>query len=105
MLGLSYKKDVDDLRESPALTIIELLQNRGAVVSYNDPYFPTVGHGRRYALNMTCTPLDDLGQYDCVMIVTDHSDYDYQRIVREARLVVDTRNATKGIDSPKIVRC
>ena len=105
VLGLSYKKDVDDLRESPALTIIELLQNRGAMVSYNDPYFPTVGHGRRYALNMTCTPLDNLAQYDCVMIVTDHSDYDYQRIVREARLVVDTRYATKGIDSPKIVRC
>ena len=54
---------------------------------------------------MTCAPLDNLGQYDCVMIVTDHSDYDYARIVREAQLVVDTRNATKGIDSPKIVRC
>jgi UDP-N-acetyl-D-glucosamine dehydrogenase len=105
VLGLSYKKNVDDLRESPALTIIELLQKRGAMVSYNDPYFPTVGHGRRYALNMTCTPLDNLGQYDCVMIVTDHSDYDYQRIVRESQLVVDTRNATNGIDSPKIVRC
>ena len=105
VLGLSYKKNVDDLRESPALTIIELLQKRGAMVSYNDPYFPTVGHGRRYALNMTCTPLDNLAQYDCVMIVTDHSDYDYQRIVRESQLVVDTRNATSGIDSPKIVRC
>ena len=105
VLGLSYKKDIDDLRESPSLTIIELLQKRGAVVSYNDPYFPTVGHGRRYALNMTCSPLENLDQYDCVVIVTDHSDYDYHRIVREAKLVVDTRNATKGIDSPKIVRC
>ena len=105
VLGLSYKRDIDDLRESPSLTIIELLQKRGAVVSYNDPYFPTVGHGRRYALNMTCSPLENLGQYDCVMIVTDHSDYDYPRIVQEAKLVVDTRNATKGIDSPKIVRC
>jgi len=105
VLGLSYKKDIDDLRESPSLTIIELLQKRGAIVRYNDPYFPTVGHGRHYALDMTCTPLDNLGQYDCVMIVTDHSDYDYPRIVREAQLVVDTRNATKGIDSPKIVRC
>jgi UDP-N-acetyl-D-glucosamine dehydrogenase len=54
---------------------------------------------------MTCSPLENLDQYDCVMIVTDHSDYDYPRIVREAKLVVDTRNATKGIDSPKIVRC
>ena len=68
-------------------------------------YFPTVRHGRRYALNMACAPLENLDQYDCVMIVTDHSDYDYPRIVRESKLVVDTRNATKGIDSPKIVRC
>ena len=105
VLGLSYKKDIDDLRESPSLTIIELLQKRGAVVGYNDPYFPTVGQGRRYALNMTCVPLENLGQYDCVVIVTDHSDYDYQRIVRDSNLVVDTRNATKGIHSPKIVRC
>jgi len=105
VLGLSYKRDIDDLRESPSLTIIELLQKRGAVVSYNDPYFPTVGRGRKYDLNMTCAPLDKLDEYDCVVIVTDHSDYDYQRIVRESKLVVDTRNATKGIDSPKIVRC
>ncbi len=105
VLGLSYKKDIDDLRESPSLTIIELLQKRGAIVSYNDPYFPTVGRGRRYDLNMACAPLENLGQYDCVMIVTDHSDYDYPRIVEESKLVVDTRNATKGIDSPKIVRC
>jgi len=105
VLGVAYKKDVDDLRESPALTIIELLQKRGAIVSYHDPYFPTVGHGRKYALNMTCAPLDKLDEYDCVMIVTDHSGYDYARIVREAKLVVDTRNATRGIDSPKIVRC
>ncbi len=105
VLGLSYKKDIDDLRESPSLTIIELLRSRGAVVFYNDPYFPRVGHGRHYDLNMTNTPLDNLGQFDCVMIVTDHSDYDYQRIVRESQLVVDTRNATKGIESAKIVRC
>jgi UDP-N-acetyl-D-glucosamine dehydrogenase len=105
VLGLSYKKDIDDLRESPSLTIIELLHNRGAIVSYNDPYFPSVGRGRKYDLNMTCVPLDKLDEYDCVMIVTDHSDYDYQRVVREAKLVVDTRNATKGIESSKIVRC
>jgi UDP-N-acetyl-D-glucosamine dehydrogenase len=105
LLGVAYKKDIDDLRESPALTIIELLQQQGAVISYNDPYFPTIGKGRKYDLQMKCTPLDNLGQYDCVLIVTDHSDYDYPRIVRESQLVVDTRNATKGIDSPKIVRC
>ena len=105
VLGLSYKRDIDDLRESPSLTIIELLRQRGAVVSYNDPYFARVGRGRHYDLEMTNTPLDDLGQYDCVMIVTDHSDYDYAGIVRDAQLVVDTRNATKGMTSPKIVRC
>ena len=105
VLGLAYKKDIDDLRESPALTIIELLQKEGAQVSYNDPYFPTVGRGRHYDLQMQCAPLENLSQYDCVLIVTDHSDYDYERIVRESRLVVDTRNATKGIASPKIVHC
>jgi UDP-N-acetyl-D-glucosamine dehydrogenase len=105
VLGVAYKKDIDDLRESPALTIIELLQKQGAVVSYHDPYFPTVGKGRKYDLQMKCATLENLGQYDCVLIVTDHSDYDYERIVRESQLVVDTRNATRGIRSPKIVPC
>ena len=105
MLGMAYKKDIDDLRESPSLTIIELLRKEGAEVLYNDPYFPTVGRGRHYNLNMTCTPLDNLEQYDCVLIVTDHSDYDYQQIVKQSQLVVDSRNATKGINSPKIFRC
>ncbi len=105
MLGMSYKKDIDDLRESPSLTIIELLRKEGAEVSYNDPYHPTVGRGRHYNLNMTSTPLENLGQYDCVLIVTDHTDYDYPRIVRESKLVVDSRNATKGIAAENVVRC
>src|SRR5689334_16957928 len=105
VLGLAYKKDIDDLRESPALTIIEELQRRGAEVSYNDPYFPKVGRGRKYNLQMTNTPLEKLGQYDCVLIVTDHTDYDYKKIVAESKLVVDSRNATKGIQSEKIVHC
>ena len=105
VLGVAYKRDIDDLRESPSLTIIELLREKGATVSYNDPFFPTVGQGRHYALNMKNTPLDDLGQYDAVVIVTDHSTYDYHAIVEQSQLVIDTRNATKGIDSPKIVRC
>src|ERR1700688_651873 len=92
-LGVAYKKDIDDLRESPALTIIELLQKEGAVVGYNDPYFPFVGRGRKYDLQMKCSPLDNLGQYDCVLIVS------------EAKLVVDSRNATRGIKSDKIVHC
>ncbi|MGD0800604.1 MAG: nucleotide sugar dehydrogenase [Terracidiphilus sp.] len=105
VLGVAYKRDIDDLRESPSLTIIELLREKGASVAYNDPYFPTVGRGRHYDLNMTNTPLDNLAQYDAVVIVTDHSDYDYKAIVAQSQLVVDTRNATKDIDSPKIVRC
>ena len=105
VLGVAYKKDIDDLRESPSLTIIELLQKQGAQVSYHDPYFPFIGRGRKYDLQMKCAELKNLGQYDCVVIVTDHSDYDFEGIVQEAQLVVDTRNATRGMDSPKIVRC
>jgi UDP-N-acetyl-D-glucosamine dehydrogenase len=105
ILGVSYKKDIDDLRESPAITIIEVLQKHGALVSYNDPYFPKIGKGRKYDLQMQRVPLETLGQYDCVVIVTDHSDYDYQQIVDEAQLIIDTRNATAGISSPRIVRC
>jgi UDP-N-acetyl-D-glucosamine dehydrogenase len=105
VLGVAYKKDIDDLRESPSLTVIELLQQEGAEVSYNDPYFAFVGRGRKYDLQMHNTPLENLGSFDAVMIVTDHSDYDYERIVRESKLVIDTRNATKGIQSEKIVRC
>jgi UDP-N-acetyl-D-glucosamine dehydrogenase len=105
VLGLSYKRDIDDLRESPSLTIIELLRQKGAEVSYNDPFFARVGRGRHYDLNMENTPLDDIEQFDAVLIVTDHSSYDYKDIVKRAQLVVDTRNATKGIQSDKIVRC
>jgi UDP-N-acetyl-D-glucosamine dehydrogenase len=105
VLGLAYKRDIDDLRESPSLTIIELLRKKGAIVAYNDPFFASVGRGRHYDLNMTNTPLDNLGQYDAVLIVTDHSAYDYKAIVEQSQLVIDTRNATKGIDSEKIVRC
>ena len=105
VLGLAYKRDIDDLRESPALAIIDLLRKRGALVAYNDPYFPSVGRGRKYDLNMTCSPLADLDKYDVVVIVTDHSSYDYRQIVEQAQLVIDTRNATRGIQSGKIVRC
>jgi UDP-N-acetyl-D-glucosamine dehydrogenase len=105
VLGVSYKKDIDDLRESPAITIIEVLQKQGALVSYNDPYFPRIGKGRRYNLELDCVPLNNLHQFDCVLIVSDHSEYDYANIVRESQLVVDTRNATAGIQSSNVVRC
>ena len=105
VLGVAYKKDIDDLRESPSLTVIELLQAQGASVCYNDPYLPFIGKGRKYDLQMKSTPLENLGQYDCVLIVTDHSSYDYRDIVNTSKLVVDTRNATRGIDAPNVVRC
>jgi UDP-N-acetyl-D-glucosamine dehydrogenase len=105
VLGVAYKRDVDDLRESPALTIIEMLRHEGATVAYNDPYFPSVGRGRKYDLQMQSVPLEGLDQYDCVLIVTDHSIYNYGAIVDESRLIIDSRNATRAIDSPKIVRC
>jgi UDP-N-acetyl-D-glucosamine dehydrogenase len=105
VLGVAYKADVDDLRESPALVLIEQLQGMGCKVSYNDPFFPTVGHGRKYALNMQSTPLDRVPEFDCVVIATNHSSYEMERIVADAKLVVDSRNATRHIASPKIVRC
>jgi UDP-N-acetyl-D-glucosamine dehydrogenase len=105
VLGLAYKRDIDDLRESPSLTIIELLQKRGAHVEYNDPFIASAGQGRKYALNMTSTPLDRIPEFDCVVIATDHSQYDYPVIVSKAQLVVDTRNATHGLAGKNIVRC
>ena len=105
ILGVAYKKDIDDLRESPALTIIELLQKEGAEVSYHDPFIPFIGRGRHYDLQMASSSLDNLGQYDCVLIITDHSEYDFADIVKQSQLVVDSRNATRGIRSPKIVPC
>lgn len=105
VLGVAYKRDIDDLRESPSLTIIELLKKRGANVEYNDPFFSSVGQGRKYALNMTSTPLERVPEFDCVIIVTDHSQYDYASIVASAQLVIDTRNATRGITASNIVRC
>ena len=105
ILGVAYKRDVDDLRESPALRIIDLLQDRGAEVLYNDPFLPVVGSGRKYDLQMHSVPLDYLDQYDAVVILTDHSVYDFADIVDRSRLVVDSRNATRSLNSEKIVRC
>lgn len=105
ILGMAYKRDIDDLRESPSLTIIELLRKRGASVEYNDPFIPSVSKGRKYDLNLTSTPLETIPEFDCVVIVTDHSQYDYSAIVAKSQLVVDTRNATKGINAINIVRC
>ncbi|RMG03769.1 MAG: nucleotide sugar dehydrogenase [Nitrospirae bacterium] len=103
ILGLSYKKDVDDIRESPSLKLIELLLKEGAKVDYNDPHVPKTHKMRRYNFKMKSIPLTErnLKRYDCVLISTDHSAYDYKFIVKHAKLVVDTRNATKGIRGGK----
>ncbi len=109
VLGVAYKKDIDDLRESPSLRVIELLIERGARVDYNDPYFPRLPKMRRYDLGLASVELtpESLGQYAAVVIVTDHSSYDYEFIARHARLVVDTRNATRSLRqyNDKIVHC
>jgi UDP-N-acetyl-D-glucosamine dehydrogenase len=105
VMGVTYKKDIDDLRESPALTIIETLQKGGASVDYHDPYVEYIGRGRHYNLEMRRVSPDRVAEYDCVLIVTDHSAYDYADIVKKARLVVDTRNATANCRAPNVVLC
>ena len=109
VLGVSYKKDIDDLRESPSLRIMQILQTRGAQVDYHDPYFPRLPRLRRYDFRLESVELsaETLGQYEAVVIATDHSSYDYAFIVRHARLVIDTRNATRDVTEQreKIVRC
>ena len=105
ILGVAYKRDVDDLRESPALTLFDLLEKAGAAVAYNDPFFPTVGRGRRYKLETASTPLEKIGEFDCVVLVTDHSAYDVAALVGASKLFVDTRNATRGIVAGNVVRC
>ena len=99
VLGLAYKKDVDDLRESPSVVLIEQLKDRGARVDYNDPFIPRTHAQRQHDLKMKSIPLTarNLKRYDLVLIATDHSVYDWRFIVRHARRIVDTRNATVGI--------
>ncbi len=99
LLGLAYKKDVDDVRESPSLELIELLREKGAKVDYNDPHVPQTHKMRDYDLRMESKELraDTLGEYDAILISTDHSAYDYDFIVENAQLVVDTRNATRDV--------
>ena len=108
VLGLAYKKDIDDVRESPSLELIELLKAKGALVDYNDPHVPRTHRMRDYDLKMTSVPIDGdaLARYDAVLIATDHSAYDYASIVERSRLVVDTRGATRGVRGAerKVVR-
>jgi UDP-N-acetyl-D-glucosamine dehydrogenase len=100
ILGIAYKKDVDDQRESPALKIIHLLNERGAVVSYHDPYVPYSGGHRNYpGWEMASVDLteENLTSFDCVVITTDHSNIDYEWLQHKAKLIVDTRNCISGM--------
>ena len=101
LLGAAYKKDIEDLRESPVLKIIDILRQEEAVILYNDPYIPSFRHkGRDYA-SLEVTP-ETLAEADIVIITTDHSVYDYAMIVEHSQLILDTRNACAGIKSDKI---
>ena len=106
ILGLAYKKDIDDIRESPSLKLIELFWTHGAVVDYNDPYVAQTHKMRKYDFKMKSVPLTEknLRKYDCVLVSTDHSSYDHAFIAKHASLVIDTRNAMKNIRKGKIVK-
>ena len=109
VLGVAYKKDVDDVRESPALEIMEILQGKGAILSYSDPYIPRLHKMRAYDFsNMSSLPLteDLLKNQDVVLITTDHTNVNYQWVVDHAALIIDTRNATRGVTRgrDKIIR-
>jgi UDP-N-acetyl-D-glucosamine dehydrogenase len=101
VMGVAYKRDIDDMRESPALDIILLLQRRGGTLSYSDPHVPEL---RLDGLNLQSQPESAAAEADCVVIITDHAAFDYDALVDQAKLIVDARNALKGRQSPKIVR-
>jgi UDP-N-acetyl-D-glucosamine dehydrogenase len=105
VLGVAYKRDIDDVRESPALDIIHLLGRRGAKVSYSDPFVPRLRADGFLPSDMEAIDVETgAAEADCVVIVTDHRKFDYAQIVERAKLILDTRNALKGNRSQKIVR-
>jgi UDP-N-acetyl-D-glucosamine dehydrogenase len=104
VLGVAYKRDVKDLRESPALEIVELLAHKGADVSYHDPYLPFLKINEIDLKSVRLTP-QALKAADCVVIVTDHTNVDYNLVAKEAKMIVDTRNVLKkAADRSNIVR-
>ncbi|MEC7641143.1 MAG: nucleotide sugar dehydrogenase [Nitrospinota bacterium] len=106
VLGVAYKKNVDDDRESVSFKIMDMLTRTGATVEYNDPYIPVIGSKRDYPqfVGKKQVALDQLPGFDMTVILTDHSEYDYKKIVADSQLVVDTRNACRNIDSDKIIK-
>ena len=101
VMGVAYKRDIDDMRESPALDVILLLEKRGARISYSDPHVPVL---RLDGKRMAASPEVAAAEADCVVIITDHSAFDYKALVERSALIVDTRNALKKFNSPNIVR-
>jgi len=103
VLGLAYKPDVDDVRESPSFELVEKLEDLGAHVDYNDPHVPKTRKTRRHDLQMESMPLtpESLQGYDAVIIGTNHKAYDWGTIAAHARLIIDTRGATRQVKSPK----
>jgi len=100
VLGVAYKKDIDDERESPGYSIMKLLLEKGAIVDYNDPWIPVLKQTRKYNFQKKSIPItpDLLKEMDAAIIITDHSAYDYAEIVKHSNLVIDTRNATSKIE-------
>jgi len=101
VMGVAYKRDIDDVRESPALDVMMLLQRKGATVTYSDPHVPSL---KLDGVALEALPESAAASADCVVIVTDHAAFDYPGLVERAKLIVDTRNALKKVNSPKIVR-
>ena len=101
VMGVSYKRDIEDMRESPALDVMLLLKKRGGIISYCDPHVPVV---HLDGLSLESVALESAADADCVVIVTDHRVFDYRLLVEKAALIVDTRNALKGVSASKIVR-
>ena len=108
ILGASYKKNIDDMRESPSLKLIELLRERGAKVDYNDPYVPVLPKSRKYNFKMKSVKLTskNLAAYDLILLSTDHNDYDYEFIYKHSKLIIDSRNAfnIKGLANGKVFK-
>jgi UDP-N-acetyl-D-glucosamine dehydrogenase len=101
VMGVAYKRNIDDMRESPALDVMMLLQRRGGIVTYSDPH---VSRLQLEGAFLESSPESAAADADCVVIITDHVAFDYPRLLERSRLIVDTRNALKGVNSSKIVR-